>query len=93
MLKTVAAVFDSTSCVIAPDAENTAMNNPEMKIVEYEISRKSLLSSSIENIVKEGLISSIIRHIRRIIENTGCLSVSTKVFLAIVISFINIYKS
>jgi len=51
-------VLFSSSSATAPDAENIAMNKLLKNSVDNPNSRKSLLSSSIVYIVKDGLIKN-----------------------------------
>jgi len=60
------------------------MNKLVKNSVDNPISRKSLLSSLIVYIVKEGLIKNKNKAARMIMAKTGCLRISMKVFLAIV---------
>jgi hypothetical protein len=58
LLRTVVIVLFSSSWATAPEAENIAMNKLVKNSVDNPISRKSLLSSLIVYIVKEGLIKN-----------------------------------
>ena len=51
-------VFVSISSVIAVEAEKMAMNKPAIKSVDSDNSRSILVSSSIEYIVRDGLIKN-----------------------------------
>jgi hypothetical protein len=79
----VIIVLVSNSSVIDVDAEKIDMNNPAKKSVDSPISRKSLLSSSNEYIVNDGLIKKRNTAAAIITAYTGCRMISTKVFLAI----------
>ena len=89
LARMVMIVLLSISSVTAPEAENIAMNNPERKSVDNTISLRNLLSSLIEYIVRDGLISMSRRAARIIIAYTGCLIVSVRVFPAIVSNLLN----
>jgi hypothetical protein len=81
--KVVIIVFVSNSSVIAVDAEKIDMNNPAINSVDSPISRKSLLSSSSEYIVSDGLKMNKNTAAAMITAYTGCRMISTKVFFAI----------
>jgi hypothetical protein len=81
--KVVIIVFVSNSSVIAVDAEKIDMNNPAINSVDSPISRKSLLSSSSEYIVSDGLKMNKNTAAAMITAYTGCRIISTKVFFAI----------
>jgi hypothetical protein len=58
LLRTVVIVLLSNSCATAPEAEKIAMNKLVKNNVDNPISRKSLLSSLIVYIVRDGLIKN-----------------------------------
>ena len=84
LLRTVMMVLSSNSLATAPEAEKIAMNKLVRNSVDRPISRKSLLSSLIVYMARDGLMKSNSRAAAMIMEYIGCLSVSMKVFLAIV---------
>ncbi len=93
LLKTVMMVLFSNSLATAPEAEKIAMNKLVRNSVDRPNSRKSLLSSLIVYMARDGLMKSNSRAAAIIIEYIGCLSVSMKVFLAIVNNlFISHYR-
>ena len=91
LVRTVIIVLFSNSLATAPEAENIEMNKLVKNNVDNPISRKSLLSSLIVYIVKDGLMNSKNRAATMIMAYTGCLSVSMKVFFAIVNNFFNYF--
>jgi len=68
---------------MAAEAEKTDMNNPAINSVDSPISRKSLLSSSKEYIVSDGLIINKNTAVAMITAYTGWRMISTNVFFAI----------
>jgi hypothetical protein len=58
LLRTVVIVLFSISLATAPEAENIAMNKLVKNNVDKPISRKSLLSSLIVYIVRDGLMKN-----------------------------------
>jgi hypothetical protein len=77
-------VLFCSSSATAPEAEKIAMNKLVRNNVDSPNSRRSLLSSLIVYIVKDGVTKNNISAATIIMAKMGCLSVSMNVFLAIV---------